>query len=66
MTSERVREIAANCANFRPFTSQEIGYRSRGTCEVCGVPWQYFEVGELHRCARFAPRPALLNDTQED
>lgn len=37
--------IAKNCANWKD-----------GTCEACGVPWQYFEVGADFKCKNFKRR----------
>lgn len=36
---------AKNCANWKD-----------GTCETCGVPWQYFEVSADHKCTSFKRR----------
>lgn len=37
--------IAKNCANWKD-----------GTCETCGVPWQYFEVSADYKCKNFKRR----------
>lgn len=36
---------AKNCANWKD-----------GTCEACGVPWQYFEVSADFKCKNFKRR----------
>lgn len=46
--------IAKNCSNWK-----------NGYCEMCGVPWQYFEVSAGYRCEYFHPRspsPALRDE----
>lgn len=42
----KAESIARNCANWHD-----------GECEICGVPWQYQQVGGDYRCPHFKPRP---------
>lgn len=47
--------LARNCANY-----------SDGRCEICGVPWQYFECGPDYKCPHFTARPSARPSTVEE